>query len=69
MLTTLLSLLLVVTSVHCSGPLPEYMVGDYVLETSEGFNNYMYEVGVDWFTRKVGITSFFLIFYNCQLFR
>ena len=58
MLTTLLSLLLAVTSVHCSGPLPEYMVGEYVLETSEGFNNYMYEVGVNWFTRKVGIGIF-----------
>ena len=42
-----------VGGVHCTGPLPEYMMGNFVLETSEGFNDYMYEIGVDWFTRKV----------------
>ena len=42
-----------VGGVHCNGPLPEYMMGNFVLETSEGFNDYMYEIGVDWFTRKV----------------
>merc|ERR1712007_216523 len=43
---------------HCSGPLPEYMIGEYVLETSEGFNDYMYAVGVDWFTRKIACSLY-----------
>ena len=29
------------------------MLGDFQLETSKGFDNYMYEIGVNWFTRKV----------------
>ena len=28
------------------------------LETSEGFNDYMYEIGVDWFTRKIGCSLY-----------
>ena len=33
------------------------MLGDFQLETSEGFDNYMYEIGVNWFTRKVEIQT------------
>ena len=47
---------LIVAGVHCQaqqGRLSNEMLGDFILDTSEGFNNYMYEVGVDWFTRKV----------------
>lgn len=29
------------------------MLGDFQLETSEGFSDYMYEIGVNWFTRQV----------------
>jgi len=33
--------------------LPEYMLGEYVLETSNGFNDYMWQLGVNWFTRQI----------------
>ena len=44
-----------------SAPLPDNMLGTFQLETSEGFTNYMYEVGVDWFTRKVEKTCKFIV--------
>merc|ERR1712242_136949 len=50
--------LVLLGAAHCSGPLPEYMIGEYELETSEGFNNYMYAVGVDWFTRKIACSLY-----------
>ena len=53
LLNTLLALLLL-AGVHCSGPLPQYMEGSFILDTSEGFNDYMYEIGVSYLTRKVG---------------
>ena len=31
--------------------LPDYMIGDWKMESSEGFNNFMWELSVDWFTR------------------
>ena len=62
MIYALLATLLVV-GVHCNGPLPNYMIGEYVLETSEGFDNYMYEIGVSWFTRKVFIIVFYSVFF------
>ena len=31
------------------------MLGQYQLQTSEGFNDFMYEIGVNWFTRQVGV--------------
>ena len=39
-------------------PLPDNMLGTFQLETSEGFTNYMYEVGVDWFTRKIAYSLY-----------
>ena len=39
--------------VEAKGPLPEYMVGKFQLETSEGFSDFMYKMGVGWFKRSV----------------
>ena len=33
--------------------LPEFMVGDFQMETSEGFNDFMYEMGVNFVTRNI----------------
>jgi len=33
--------------------LPDYMLGDWKMESSEGFDNYMWELSVDWFTRQI----------------
>merc|ERR1711902_481410 len=38
--------------------LPNYMLGDFQLETSEGFEDFMYEIGVNWFTRKIACTLY-----------
>ena len=39
--------------VEAKGPLPEYMLGKFQLETSEGFSDFMYKMGVGWFQRSV----------------
>ena len=49
----MLHILLFLPSLATASQLPEHMVGQYQLETSEGFNDFMHEVGVSWFTRKV----------------
>ena len=51
-------LLLILPSLVAAAQLPEHMLGQYQLETSEGFSDFMYEIGVSWFTRTV---SFFLM--------
>ena len=51
---SLVSLLAASAAGQSVSTLPEYMIGDYVLETSNGFDDYMWELGVNWFTRKVG---------------
>merc|ERR1711862_1036555 len=33
--------------------LPDFMVGDFQMETSEGFNDFMYEMGVNFVTRNI----------------
>jgi len=33
--------------------LPEYMLGNFKMESSTGFNDAMWELGVDWFTRQI----------------
>ena len=38
-----------------SAPLPDYMLGTFQLK---GFTNYMYKVGVDWFTRKIAYSLY-----------
>ena len=38
-------------------PLPPYMLGKFQLETSKGFDDFMYEINVNWFTRKVRLDS------------
>merc|ERR1719341_438920 len=35
------------------GPLPHYMIGDFQLDTSEKFNEFMTELGVNWVTRNI----------------
>ena len=44
---------LVALSIQQQAPLPNYMLGEFQLETSQGFEDFMYEIGVNWFTRKV----------------
>jgi len=36
-----------------SGPLPNNMLGDFQLETSEKFNEFMIVLGVNWVTRNI----------------
>ena len=36
------------------------VLGKYQLETSEGFSDFMSEIGVNWFTRQVASNLFFL---------
>jgi hypothetical protein len=50
--TKLLLLLSVLSTCHGDN-LPKYMLGDYKMQTSKGFNDYMYELGVNWFTRTI----------------
>ena len=33
--------------------LPAFMIGDFQMETSEGFNDFMYELGVNFVTRNI----------------
>ena len=45
------------------------MLGEFKMETSEGFEDFLYEIGINWFNRKVelddrGIANFFLLNYN-----
>merc|ERR1712213_143996 len=49
----MLHILLLLPSLAFAAQLPEHLVGQYQLETSEGFNDFMHEVGVSWFTRKI----------------
>ena len=65
-LKTLLAVLLV-AGIHCSKPLPFYMEGNFILETSDGFNDYMYEIGVSYLTRKVTRSTFSLPSLNVIL--
>lgn len=41
-----------------SGQLPDYMLGEFKMESSEGFSDFMYELGVDWFTRSIACTIY-----------
>ena len=45
------------------------MLGEFKMETSEGFEDFLYEIGINWFNRKVEldervIANFFLLNYN-----
>ena len=54
LLTILSSLLAVVAAVaQPEGALPAYMLGRYVLQTSEGFSDFMYRIDIGWFQRAV----------------
>merc|ERR1719422_1057251 len=47
-----------ISAVTGQSPLPQYMLGEFQLETSEGFSDYMYEIGVNWFTRQIACTLY-----------
>ena len=32
--------------------LPDFMLGEFKMETSEGFEDFLYEIGINWFNRK-----------------
>ena len=49
----LLLLLLALPCLAMRGNFPDKMVGTYQLETSQGFSDLMYDLGVNWFTRQV----------------
>jgi hypothetical protein len=34
------------------------MIGDFKMESSTGFNNYMWELSVDWFTRQIAVSLY-----------
>jgi len=51
-------LLLLVPSLVAAAQLPDYMLGQYQLETSEGFSDFMYEIGVSWFTRTIACSLY-----------
>merc|ERR1712002_63146 len=36
------------------GPLPSFMLGSFQLETTENFDEFMKELGVNWLTRNIG---------------
>ena len=54
--------LVLVSSLVTAEQLPANMLGKYQLETSEGFSDFMSEIGVNWFTRQV---TFYLISPHC----
>jgi len=41
-----------------SDQLPEFMQGKFQLTTSEGFTDYMYEIGVGWFKRSIACSLY-----------
>merc|ERR1711915_726409 len=43
------------------GLLPDYMLGKFQLETSEGFSDFMYKIGVGWFNRALACTAYPII--------
>merc|ERR1712210_352824 len=45
--------LILVSSLASADQLPANMLGKYQLETSEGFSDFMSEIGVNWFTRQI----------------
>merc|ERR1711863_52244 len=51
-------LLLLLPSLVAAAQLPDHMLGQYQLETSEGFSDFMYEIGVSWFTRTIACSLY-----------
>ena len=33
------------------------MLGEFKMETSEGFEDFLYEIGISWFNRKAELTD------------
>eukprot|EP00092_Neocalanus_flemingeri_P023591 GFUD01025582.1.p1 GENE.GFUD01025582.1~~GFUD01025582.1.p1 ORF type:complete len:174 (-),score=37.92 GFUD01025582.1:97-618(-) len=53
MFVSMLVLSLLAGGVHSANPLPEYMIGRFVLKTSEGFDAFMSALGIDSSIRAV----------------
>ena len=53
MIVPLVLVSLLAGSAHSANPLPSYMEGVFVLDTSNGFDGYMKALGVNIFTRTV----------------
>jgi hypothetical protein len=45
--------------------LPDYMLGEFKMQTSEGFTDFMYALGVNWLTRSVRERSFRMSSLQC----
>ena len=45
--------------------LPEFMLGEFKMETSEGFEDFLYEIGVNWFTRKAELDDLLYLLTYC----
>merc|ERR1711892_1572130 len=50
--------LLFTITVDGKGPLPDYMLGKFQLEASEGMSDFMYKMGVGWFQRSIACTLY-----------
>ena len=37
--------------------LPEFMLGEFKMETSEGFEDFLYEIGINWLNRKAELSD------------
>merc|ERR1711892_40829 len=53
MIVSLLLVSLLAGFARSANPLPDYMIGKYKLDTSNGFNDYMSALGVNFFTRTI----------------
>ncbi|XP_023349513.1 fatty acid-binding protein [Eurytemora carolleeae] len=53
-----IAILFCVAPVLGAKQLPEAMIGEFKLESSEGFTDFMYELGVDWFKRNIACTIY-----------
>ena len=45
--------------------LPDFMLGEFKMETSEGFEDFLYEIGVNWFTRKAELDDLLYLLNYC----
>jgi hypothetical protein len=58
-------LLVLVAPLVVSARLPDYMLGEFKMQTSEGFTDFMYALGVNWLTRSVRERSFRMSSLQC----
>ncbi|XP_023338278.1 myelin P2 protein [Eurytemora carolleeae] len=48
-----LGLCLACLSFAADGPLPEYILGEYKYESSENYDEFLTDLGLNWFTRQI----------------